>query len=177
MFLVVGLGNPDKCYENTYHNIGFMVVSKLCEKGGFKFSKSGCKSSLCEFYVNNTKVLVAKPKTYMNLSGSAVASLKNKYHIRNNNILVVSDDIDLPVGTYRYKVSGSGGTHNGLRNIVQICGSDFARIRIGIGRPKEGQDLADFVLSKIDKQTMEIFDKVIEEVCDIILSKIEESNA
>lgn len=175
MFLVVGLGNPEKKYENTYHNIGFMVVDRLCQKGGFKFDKIQGKASVCTFYLNDKKVLVAKPKTYMNLSGSSVASLKNKYKLKNNQILVVNDDIDLPLGVYRYKASGSGGTHNGLRNIVQIIGSDFARVRVGIGKP-ENQNLADYVLSEIDKEKKQILNEVIEEVVEFILDKIEESD-
>ena len=176
MFLIVGLGNPDKIYENTYHNIGFMVVDKLCQNGGFKFSKSACQASLCEFFLNDQKVLVAKPKTYMNLSGNSVMSFKNKFKLKNENILVVVDDIDLPLGTFRFKTSGSGGTHNGMRSIVRIIGSDFPRIRIGIGKPQNQQDLADYVLSKIDKNSKEIIEKVIDEVVEIILDKIEEAN-
>ncbi|MDD4816134.1 MAG: aminoacyl-tRNA hydrolase [Clostridia bacterium] len=176
MFLIVGLGNPDKIYQNTYHNIGFMVVDKLCQKGGFKFSKSACKASVCEFFLNDQKVMVAKPKTYMNLSGNSVMSFKNKYKLKNENILVVVDDIDLPLGSFRFKSSGSGGTHNGMRSIVRTIGSDFPRIRIGIGKPKDNQDLANYVLSKIDEKTHEILEKVIDEVVEIILDKVEEAN-
>jgi len=120
--------------------------------------------------------LVAKPKTYMNLSGNSVMSFKNKFKLKNENILVVVDDIDLPLGTFRFKTSGSGGTHNGMRSIVRTIGSDFPRIRIGIGKPQNQQDLADYVLSKIDKNSKEIIEKVIDEVVEIILDKIEEAN-
>lgn len=103
-------------------------------------------------------------------------SFKNKFKLKNENILVVVDDIDLPLGTYRYKTSGSGGTHNGMRSIVKTVGSDFARIRIGIGNPQNTQDLANYVLSKIDKNSKEIIDNIIDEVVEIILDKIEEAN-
>ena len=174
MFLVVGLGNPEKKYFKTYHNIGFMVMDRLCEKGGFKFTKSECMANTCEFFLNNKKVVVGKPRTYMNLSGNSLASFKNKYKLKGEQILVVADDIDLPLGTYRFRENGSGGTHNGLRSIARTIGQDFKRIRIGIGRP-ENIDLADFVLSNIDKKTQEILDKTIDDVVERILDEIEKS--
>ena len=176
MFLIVGLGNYEKKYFKTYHNIGFMVVDKLCEKLGYKFSKSECMANTCEFFINHDKILVAKPNTYMNFSGHSLASFKNKYKLNNSEILVIADDIDLPLGSFRFREKGSGGTHNGLKHIVQTIGNDFARIRIGVGRPHENQDLADFVLSNITHEKMEILNNVIDEVVDFILKKIEERN-
>lgn len=177
MILVVGLGNPEKRYYETYHNLGFMVMDKLAKKCEFKFAKSYCQSSVGEFYLNNTKVLVAKPKTYMNLSGSAVQSFKNKFKLKNENIFVVVDDIDLPLGHYRFKTGGSGGTHNGMRNIVANIGSDFPRIRIGIGKPEDNSDLADYVLSKPSGEKKEILEEVVNEVVEFLLDKFEEANA
>ena len=174
MKLLIGLGNPEKRYDNTYHNIGFMVMDKLAKKCEFKFSKTYCHASVGEFYLNDTKILVAKPKTYMNLSGASAQSFKNKFKLKNPDIFVVVDDIDLPIGTYRFKTGGSGGTHNGMRNIVQNIGNDFPRLRIGIGRPENGQDLADYVLSKIKGENAEILEKVIDEVAEFILDKLDE---
>lgn len=174
MILVLGLGNPEKRYDNTYHNIGFMVMDRLAKKCEFKFSKTYCQASVGEFYLNDKKILVGKPKTYMNLSGASAQSFKNKFKLKNHNIFVVVDDIDLPVGTYRFKTGGSGGTHNGMRSIVHNIGSDFPRIRIGIGKPENNQDLADFVLSKIKGENADILGKVIDEVVDFLLDKLEE---
>lgn len=176
MFLIIGLGNPEKQYDGTYHNIGFMVADCLAKKCSFKFSKSYCQASVGEFYLNNTKVLVAKPKTYMNLSGNCAQSFKNKFKLKNSQIFVVVDDVDLPIGSYRYKDGGSGGTHNGMRNIVQNIGADFPRIRIGIGK-SENMDLADYVLSKIKGENLDIINSVVDEVAEIILDKVENSNA
>lgn len=174
MFLIVGLGNPEKQYQLTYHNIGFMVADKLAERCCFNFNKTECQALCGVFYFDDKKVIVAKPNTYMNLSGNSVKAFKNKYQLKNSQILVINDDIDLPIGTYRYKNGGSGGTHNGLRNIVMNIGSDFPRIRIGIGKP-ENLLLGDYVLSKIKGEKLEIIDKVMEEVVEIILDKIEDS--
>ena len=112
---------------------------------------------------------MAKPLTYMNLSGEAIVSLKNKYKIENEDIYIVCDDIDLPVGTFRYREKGSAGTHNGLRNIIQLLGDEnFKRIRIGIGRD-ENMDLADYVLSKISKENKEKINNVIDESINFFL--------
>jgi len=176
IFLIVGLGNPDKKYFNTYHNIGFKAVDLLCEKFGVKFNKTQCLANVCFFVFNNKTILVAKPKTYMNLSGNSLASFKNKYKLKNNQILVIADDIDIPAGKFRYKSQGSGGTHNGLRNIVSLIGNDFHRIRIGIGKNKlAGQDLADYVLSEIDNDTNKILNEIFDEVVDFIINKLSEN--
>lgn len=173
MFLVVGLGNPEKKYFNTYHNIGFLTVDKLAEKLGVKFSKTYSKASVAEGVLNGEKVILAKPKTYMNLSGASVQSFKNKFKLKNNQILVVVDDIDLPKGTFRYREAGSAGTHNGMRSIVQNIGSDFKRVRIGIKPEIKPLDLADYVLSDMDKETMAILDSVIDAAANYILEHIE----
>ena len=172
MFLIVGLGNPDKKYFNTYHNIGFLTADKIANKLGVKFSKTYSKASVAEENLDGEKIIIAKPKTYMNLSGASVQSFKNKFKLKNNQILVVVDDIDLPKGTFRYREAGSAGTHNGMRSIVQNIGTDFKRVRIGI-KPKEKPfDLADYVLSNMDDQSREIIDEVIDLSADYILNHI-----
>lgn len=178
--LIVGLGNPDKKYFDTYHNIGFCFIDKLSSKLDIKVKKKECKSLTGEGFIEREeqqidpktgkiqtkiikeKIILAKPQTYMNLSGEAVLELVKKYKFSLDEILIVLDDIDIEAGTYRYRENGSGGTHNGLRNIVQLLKSqDFKRIRIGIGKD-ERMDLADYVLSKISKENKEKINDAME---------------
>lgn len=165
MKIVVGLGNPGKEYENTYHNIGFKVVDELSNRFGIKLSKKGCKSIYGEAKIDGQKILLVKPQTFMNLSGEAVVMFKQKF--KDAEIFVVSDDIDLPKGVLRFREHGSAGTHNGLRNIVSFIGEDFKRLRVGIGKP-DG-DLKDFVLSKMDND----FDKIIVSATDEVQKRIQ----
>lgn len=182
--LVVGLGNPDKKYFDTYHNIGFCFIDKLSSKFDIKVKKKECKSLTGEGFIEREeqqidpktgkietkitreKLILAKPQTYMNLSGEAVLELVKKYKFSLDEISIVLDDIDLEAGTYRYRENGSGGTHNGLRNIVQLLKSqDFKRIRIGIGKD-ERMDLADYVLSKVSKENKEKINNAMERAID-----------
>lgn len=174
MILVVGLGNPEKKYDNTYHNIGFMAVDRLSDEYGIDFTKNECRAKTCSYFLNNGKLIIAKPQTYMNLSGESVIELKNKYKIENKDIYVFCDDIDLPLGTVRIRHQGSGGTHNGLKNIVALIGNDFNRIKIGVGRDEKFKDLADFVLSKIPQEKQEILNKSIENALEILHKEIGE---
>lgn len=164
MNIVVGLGNPESRYDGTYHNIGFAVVDVLAKKLGITFDKQKYKALIGEGTLNGEKLMLVKPTTYMNLSGECLALLKNKF--KDVRILVVVDDIDLPKGNVRYREHGSAGTHNGLRSIVSYIGEDFERIKVGIGRDIS-MDLADYVLSKYDKQVFEpILQKVADEICE-----------
>lgn len=164
MNIVVGLGNPDEKYKNTYHNIGFAVVDKLAEKLGISVSQNKYKALVGEGMLGGEKLLIIKPQTYMNLSGESVVMLKNKF--KDARILVVVDDIDLPRGNLRYREHGSAGTHNGLRSIVSYIGEDFERIKVGIGRDIS-MDLADYVLSKYDEKLFEpILNKAVDEICE-----------
>ena len=167
MIIVVGLGNIGREYENTYHNLGFMAVDKLAQKLSTSFSISKDKCLLAKAFYNGQNILLAKPTTFMNNSGEALALLKRKY--KDGKFIVVVDDIDLPEGKLRYREKGSSGTHNGLRSIVANIGEDFARVKIGIGRDVS-KDLADFVLSKIKNK--ELFEQVIEQACEMVLEKI-----
>lgn len=164
MNIVVGLGNPDGKYKNTYHNIGFAVVDKLAEKLGISVSQNKYKALVGEGMLGGEKLLIVKPQTYMNLSGESVVMLKNKF--KDARILVVVDDIDLPRGNLRYREHGSAGTHNGLRSIVSYIGEDFERVKVGIGRDIS-MDLADYVLSKYDAKLFEpILNKAVDEICE-----------
>ena len=146
MKLIVGLGNPDRIYEKTYHNVGFMVLDKLKEKLKEDFTKSGYDAKYFKTIIGGDTVFVAKPQTYMNLSGQSVLKFCKQFKIEPKDVIVVCDDIDLPLGETRFRLNGSGGTHNGLRNIVDCLKStDFKRVKVGIGR-NPNMDLKDFVL-------------------------------
>ncbi len=174
MKLVVGLGNPGKEYEKTYHNIGFFAVDKISDEYGLDFTKNECKAKTCSVYLKNTKLILAKPQTYMNLSGESIRELKQKYKLQNSDIYVLCDDIDLPLGKIRLRHSGSGGTHNGLKNIVLNIGEDFNRIKIGVGRDDKFKDLADFVLSKIPNDKQEVLDSSVMQVIQILHQELGE---
>lgn len=161
MYLVVGLGNPEKKYFNTFHNMGFVCVDKLAEKLGVAFDKVECKSVTAHARVNGQKVIIAKPVTYMNLSGEAVQELTHKYKIETGNLIVVYDDVDIPLGSLRIRHSGSAGTHNGMRNIVKMLGtSDFPRVRVGIGKDTP-MSLMDYVLSQVTDSDRETLDTAL----------------
>lgn len=162
MKLIVGLGNPDGKYKNTYHNVGFSVVDMFAKKNGLKFSKNKCKALIAmgEDYI------LAKPQTYMNLSGDSVYELKKYFKVPLSDILIVLDDIDMPKGRIRFRFTGSAGTHNGLRDIVNKVGIT-PRLRVGIDKDTS-MKLADYVLSEIDLSSKEIMNESYNTACDII---------
>ena len=150
MKLIVGLGNIGEEYAKTNHNVGFMVLDRLAEEFGFSFKNRGCDSDYAEFKNETDKFIVAKPRTYMNESGRAVKSLMKKFNIKITDVVVVNDDIDQEPGRVRIRKNGSAGTHNGLKSVIaETQSQDFVRVRVGIGRQKPHQDLANFVLSKM----------------------------
>ena len=150
MKLVVGLGNIGKEYANTNHNAGFMIVDRLAEECCVSFKNRACDSDYAEFKNEVDKFIIAKPRTYMNESGKAVKSLMKKFDIDIHDVVVICDDIDQEPGKVRFRKSGSAGTHNGLKSIIAETGSsEFNRLRIGIGRQAQFQDLANFVLSRM----------------------------
>lgn len=156
MKLIVGLGNPGKEYENTYHNLGFMVVDELAQKLGVEITKTKYNSNYTLAKYNGETLVLIKPLTYMNLSGQAVKGFADLYKVEPEDIMVVCDDIDLPKGVCRYRENGSGGTHNGLKNIVFMLNSqNFKRVKIGAARSDISVDLKDYVLSKIDEESFE----------------------
>ncbi len=158
MKLIVGLGNPEKQYEKTFHNMGFIAVGDVAEILGAKFKKKECESSVAEAFVGGEKVIIARPLTYMNNSGRAVKQLMSKYKIPEENLLVIYDDYDLPKGKIRIRASGSAGTHNGMRSIIGETGlKNFARIRVGIRDEEVNIPIINYVLSEIRKDDYELF--------------------
>ncbi|MDE7070643.1 MAG: aminoacyl-tRNA hydrolase [Clostridia bacterium] len=165
--LIVGLGNPGKKYEDTVHNMGFMVVDVLLDKLGAKLDKKGCEAEYCIQYIGGEKQIIAKPQTFMNLSGVSVKMLANSNKIPLENTIIIYDDIDLPLGSARVRKEGSGGSHNGMKNIIAECGcTAIPRVRIGVGDERGNRELKDYVLSKVGKQKHEILDKVFDKVAD-----------
>ena len=145
MYIIVGLGNPGKKYENTRHNMGFLAVDLLAEKYGIKVNKLRFKALTGEGRIAGQKVLIMKPQTYMNLSGESVRQALEYYKEDSQNLIVIYDDIDIPTGSVRIRKKGSAGTHNGMRSILyQIQTEDFPRIRVGIGSGKK-ENLIDYV--------------------------------
>ncbi len=155
MWIIAGLGNPGLRYARTRHNIVFIVLDMLAEKLGIEVKKIKHKALVGEGTYEGQKILLAKPQTYMNLSGESILDLKNWYKLEDSRIIVIYDDIDLDVGVLRIRASGSAGTHNGMRSIIYQLGSqDFPRVRLGIGRPPEGWDLKDYVLSTFNEDEL-----------------------
>lgn len=164
MKIIFGLGNPDKKYLNTFHNLGFMCVDKVAEKLNLTFSKEKFKGVVAEANVGGEKVIIVKPLTYMNLSGECVREVVDFYKADVKDLLVVYDDFDLPKGEVRIRENGSAGTHNGMRNIIALLGKEnFARVRIGF-KPKDKTQipLIDLVLSGIKEEDKEIFNKALD---------------
>ncbi|CCQ97342.1 Peptidyl-tRNA hydrolase [[Clostridium] ultunense Esp] len=169
MFVVVGLGNPGKNYFNTRHNVGFDTINLLANRNNIIINKIKFKSVYGEGTIGGEKVFLVKPQTYMNNSGMAVLDLYNFYKLPLENIIVVVDDIDIEFGTIRIRKKGSAGSHNGLKSIIyHLQSEDFPRIKIGIGNKREGQDLADFVLSRFDKDERMDIDVAIEKAAQAV---------
>ena len=173
MILIVGLGNPGMKYKNTYHNVGFMAVDALAKKCKVKIAKSECNALTCKAIYKGVDFVIAKPQTYMNLSGEAVKKLVRAYDVDEKSQLVVCyDDVDLPIGKLRVRQEGSAGTHNGMRNIVkELNTQEFTRVRIGTKTDELAQhevELIDFVLSKVDFDSKQILQESIERAVDAL---------
>lgn len=161
MFLVVGLGNPGKEYEDTRHNIGFKVVDNIAKEYNIEINRQKFKGTYGEGFINGEKVMLLKPTTYMNLSGESVREVVDFYNLENDEILIIYDDISLEVGKLRIREKGSAGGHNGIKSIIAHLGSDvFPRIKVGVGQPNT--DLVKHVLGRFTKEEMTILDESIE---------------
>ncbi len=148
MFIIVGLGNPGKDYTNTRHNIGFDVIDALADAAGISVIEKKHKAIIGKGIIDGQKVILAKPQTYMNLSGESVREIIDYYKVaEEQELIVISDDISLDVGNIRVRKKGSAGGHNGLKNIIAHLGHDtFMRVKMGVGEKPKGYDLADYVL-------------------------------
>ena len=168
-YLIVGLGNPGYEYENTRHNTGFMVLDKMAESVGVSFEDKRY-GYVAETSIKGRKVYLLKPTTYMNLSGNAVRYWLQKENIDQKRLLVVVDDLSIPLGDYRLKGNGSNGGHNGLGNIQQLIGQQYARLRMGIGSDFQRGQQVDWVLGKYTDEDMRTLQPSIDEAVEIIRS-------
>ena len=167
--MIVGLGNPGREYRDTRHNVGFMAVDRFCEMQGVRLGKVKFQAIIGETRIGAAKVILAKPQTFMNLSGNAVASVVRFYKIVLENVLVVHDDLDLPFGTLRLRPGGGAGGQKGLQSTIDRLGTQqFPRMRIGIGRPSGQMDAAAYVLQKFGSADQEELDMILRRAAEAI---------
>lgn len=174
--LIVGLGNPGKEYAQTRHNAGFLAVDALAEalQEKWKVDKTA-KAEVVETRYFDNKLILAKPQTFMNLSGQSVASLMGKFQVEPQDVWIVSDDVALPLGTLRIRKGGSAGGHNGLKSVIEKLGNEsFVRFRIGVNEPPANIPLENYVVQKFSKDEFKKLSSVIEKTREIILKSISE---
>ena len=161
MYLIAGLGNPGRDYVGTRHNVGFEVADAICSKFDISLNKEKFRAVFGDGRISGEKVIIAKPQTYMNLSGESIREIVDWYKIENDHIIIIYDDISLPVGRLRIREKGSAGGHNGIKNIIYQLGTDvFPRIKIGVGSPEHPEfDMKDYVLGKFSTEETEILIK------------------
>jgi len=175
MWLIVGLGNPGREYEVTRHNIGFMVLDNLVDSIGEKFRKSPFNAEICKTRIGTNGVILLKPTTYMNNSGQAVRAAMEWYNLDNRSLLVVYDDMDLPLGHIRLREKGSAGGHNGMKSIISHVGDgNFARLRVGIGKPDSNTNIVSHVLNQFSKEQLPVISKAVLYSSDAIRLIIDE---
>ena len=169
-WLVVGLGNPGEKYENTRHNAGFLVADELGERGRFPIQRLKFKALTNAAAIGGQGALVMKPATYMNRSGEAVGEAARFYKVAPNHVLVISDDVDLPLGKLRIRTGGSAGGHNGLKSVIQHLGTDqFPRLKVGVGgKPHPDYDMADWVLGKLQGEDKKVMDEAVKRAAEAV---------
>lgn len=168
MLMIVGLGNPGKKYAKTKHNVGFLVLDKLAAKLGVTISKLEFEAATASTFVNGQKVLLVEPQTFMNDSGRAVGPLMAYYQVDVSELIVVQDDLDMPMGKLRLRAKGSAGGHNGLKSIIAAIGSsDFARVKIGTDHPQK-QTVVDWVLTPFSKDDQPLIEGAMDKAVDLL---------
>ena len=180
MYLIVGLGNPEEEYARTRHNMGFDTINKIAEKHNIKVNKSKFNSLYGMGTINNEKIILLKPQTYMNLSGNAVRDFMSFYKIKENELIVIYDDLDIEPGIIKIRKKGGPGTHNGMKSVVnEIQTENFIRVRVGIGNPKYKDDLLNYILTRIPDEEYKILESstsnAAEAVIDIVESGIDKA--
>ncbi len=175
MNLIIGLGNPGKAYADNRHNIGFRCINKLAKLHGISLAQRQCQAQFGIGQIADTEVVLAKPRTFMNLSGRSVGLLKQRFQTPLTDILVIHDDLDLSLGKIRLQQGGGSGGHKGIESIIAQLGSrDFPRLRVGIGRPQEDEDAAAYVLSDFSPGERVVIDDAIARVTEAILCYLRE---
>jgi len=167
--MIVGLGNPGREYRDTRHNIGFMVIDRLAEKFAIKMSRVQNKAITGNGNWQGARIILVKPQTFMNLSGQAVTSLVRFYKIQNENLIVAHDDVDLPFGTIRMRPGGGSAGQKGIASIINLMGTqEFARLRMGVGRPPGRMDAAAYVLQSFTEKDKEILDPFLDRAVEAV---------
>lgn len=175
MHLVVGLGNPGRRYAQTRHNAGFLVVDRLAERWGASVDRKQFGALVESVRIADAPVVLAKPQTFMNLSGQAVASLRGFYKSELDEVVVIHDEVDLDFGAVKLKKGGGHGGHNGLRDIqAKAGGNGFVRVRVGVSRPPAGWDTADWVLGKFSSAEQAALPDLVEDACDAVEAVLRE---
>ena len=175
MYLIAGLGNPTREYEKTRHNVGFEAIDILADKAGTTVTEKKHKALYGKGYIGGQKVILAKPQTYMNLSGESIREIADFYKIEPENIIILCDDISLAEGQLRIRLKGSAGGHNGLKNIISHLGTqEFPRIRIGVGEKPRGMDLADYVLGRFPKEQQAVMEEAYRDAAEAACMMIED---
>lgn len=175
-WLIVGLGNPGNQYEDTRHNVGFRVADELARRGQFSIQRLKFRALTGFAVLGGQGALVLKPMTYMNLSGEAVGEAARFYKLPTDHVLVVSDDVDLPLGKLRIRKGGSAGGHNGLKSIIQHLGSDqFPRLKVGVGgKPHPNYDMAQWVLGRLQGEDKAVMDTAVSRAAEAVLCLLQE---
>ena len=162
-FLIAGLGNPGTKYDNTRHNIGFAAIDYICDKTGVKLDKAKFTALYGTWKHDDKKIILLKPQTFMNLSGDAIGAAAKFYKIPPENVIIIYDDISLPVGKMRIRSKGSAGGHNGIKSIISHIGDNFPRVKLGVGeKPHPDYDLADWVLGKFNDMDKKLLSEKFE---------------
>ena len=174
-FLLIGLGNPGREYKDSRHNFGFMLVDRLCVRLNARGMKMQSKAIVISTTHEERKLILAKPQTFMNLSGQSVQGLAHFYKIPLTNMMVLSDDLDLPFGTIRIRASGGPGGQRGMASIIEQLGTqDFPRLRLGIGRPPGRMQPADYVLQDFSREDLKNLSEVLDRAADAALTFVTE---
>ena len=169
MYLIVGLGNPEPEYSKTRHNMGFDVINKLSEKYSIDVKKEKFQGLHGSGIIENQKVILLKPQTYMNLSGEAIIQYVNFYKINPENILVIYDDIDIETGTIKIRKKGGPGTHNGMKSVInELKTTEFPRVRVGTGSNEKINNLIDYVISKLDEEEYKKLEEGIDKAAEAV---------
>ena len=178
MYLIVGLGNPEADYARTRHNMGFDVINILAKENNIDVNKTKFNGLYGSGIIENEKVILLKPQTFMNLSGDSIIQFLNFYKLDLNHIIVICDDLDTSIGKIRIRKKGGAGTHNGMKSIVSVLNSeDFPRVRVGIGMPQNKENLIQYVIGHIPSEEYEILQngakKAADCICEILKSGID----
>lgn len=174
MYLIAGLGNPTREYDKTRHNVGFEAIDVLADKAGTTVTERKHKALYGKGVLGGQKVILAKPQTYMNLSGESIREIADFYKIEPQHIIIICDDINLSEGQLRIRLKGSAGGHNGLKNIISHLGTqEFPRIRVGVGEKPRGMDLADYVLGRFPKEQQAVMEQAYCDAADAACMMLE----